>query len=185
MVSYDKEGLKERAAEAAEVFEENKEFIKNFIAVHLNREYRHLVDDIYQESLLSIFKRPLPADAVNMRSYLFRVLLNDTFDAIRKETAIRKREGKYIRNKGHKDPWENGDKEVLKMEQDEFLEKFIEDNVCGCHRAAVRLRYIQGYDTGETAELMGVKKNTISRYVCLGMRKLKANKERLREVYYE
>ena len=95
-------------ARAAEIFSLHGDFIRAIIRYRIGDEA--LVDDLYQDFFLSLVARPIPPDVRNVKNYLYRAIINDSFDAVRRVEQYQDRIQRYskrIENPINKDRPEN------------------------------------------------------------------------------
>ena len=122
---------------------------------------------------LSIVTKPVPPKVQNVRGYLYRALANDIIDSRRRikvyQTAIQKHYEYSICNKIPSKP------ESLLIDIEETVKLFdmVEKQLSSTEAKAVTLRYRENYTTEETAREMKVKPRTVSRYLSVGLSKLR------------
>ncbi len=67
---------------ASKVFAEHSDFIRAVIRSQVKNEAQ--ADDIFQDFFLSLVYNPVPKGVKNMKSYLYRAIINDVVDAFRR-----------------------------------------------------------------------------------------------------
>jgi DNA-directed RNA polymerase specialized sigma24 family protein len=65
------------------------------------------------------------------------------------------------------------DTTVIEVEELDRLAELIREQLPRCEAEAVTLTCIDELDAGEAARLMGVNRRTVSRYKCIGLRKIR------------
>jgi len=76
---------------ASKVFAERGDFIRAVIRSQVKNEAQ--ADDIFQDFFLSLVYNPVPKGVKNMKSYLYRAIIKDVVDAVRRvETYKAKRQ---------------------------------------------------------------------------------------------
>jgi RNA polymerase sigma factor (sigma-70 family) len=156
---------------ATRIFEEYGDFIYAMIRYNVKNDSE--VDDIFQQFFLSLVHRPIPQNIDNVKSYIYRAIVNDIFDVARRNKSYRVRILKYAQ---YQKP-EFYDTDALniaeKIEQTNKMLGIIEKHLPRHEGQAVIHRYYYGKNICEAAEEMGVSKRSLSRYLCTGLKKLK------------
>ena len=161
----------QRVQLAADIFAEHGKAILAIIQSQIGSEYE--ADDIFQEFFLSLVHQPVPKHIKDVRKYLSRAVKNDIVDAIRRTQSYRTRLRKYAEHTKHR-PTMNGPAEkVMRDEQTEKMFNVVRSELCAHEADAIVYRYKYGETTGDVAEMMGVNKRSLSRYVCVGLKKLR------------
>ncbi len=157
-------------AAAAEVFLEYGEFIQTVI--RLNIPDPHEAHDFLHDFFLSLVANPIPPDVTNLKTYLYRAMLHDILD-IRRQHIIRSSILKDCRYSRIPAP-ANAPESVL-MDREEVLKLFdlIEKRLSRTEAEAVSLRFREDFTTEEAARRMNIKPRTVSRYVSVGLDKLR------------
>jgi len=162
----------ESVKRAAEIFAEHGRTIFGIIRSQLNNDSE--AEDIYQDFFLSLVRKPIPPHIQDIRGYLYRAVKNDVFDAARKAKAYKGRVRRYAER--HKNEWlqqVGPDDDLIKHEQIQRVFNLIEIRLCPREAQAIICRYSRERNTGEAAQEMGVNKRTLSRYVCVGLKKIR------------
>jgi len=69
-------------ARAGEIFSLHGDFIRSVIRYRVKDET--LVDDVFQDFFLSLAANPLPPDVRNVKNYLYRAIINNSFNAVKR-----------------------------------------------------------------------------------------------------
>ncbi|MHC4740116.1 MAG: RNA polymerase sigma factor [Planctomycetota bacterium] len=156
---------------AAGIFNEYGEFI--FSVILYKVQDKTLAEDLYQDFFLSIVSNPVPPDVRNIKSYLYKSLKNDVIDAGRRTERYRNMKSGYaeytgcvINKKSSRNAFNNEER------TDEIFE-LIGGNLTPSEARAITLRYKKDRSIGEIAKEMNVKKESVSRYICVGLTKLR------------
>lgn len=156
---------------AAEIFDEYGKFI---LGVIISKVYdKSIAEDIYQDFFLSLVSRPIPPNVRNIKSYLYKSLTNDIIDAGRKTERyhnlknVYADKADYIVNKKR-----SGNALTNEGRTDEIFE-LIGGSLTPSEARAIALRYKNDRTIGEIAREMNVKKESVSRYICVGLTKLR------------
>lgn len=158
-------------ARTAEIFSLHGDFIRRVLQYRIGDET--LVDDLYQDFFLSLVARPIPADVRNVKNYLYRAIINDSFDAVRRVEQYQDRIQRYskrIENPINKDRPENA---LIENEETEKIFRTIELLLPSSESRAVTLRLKNDNSIGEVAKQMAVNKRSVSRYISVGLRKIR------------
>ncbi len=158
-------------ARATEMFSLHGDFIRAVIRYRVGDEA--LVDDLYQDFFLSLVANPIPPGVRNVKNYLYRAIFNDSFDAIRRVEKYRskiRRYAKCIENPINKSHPEDA---LIEKEETEKMFKMIECLLPPSELRAVTLKCINDSSIGEIAEQMAVNKRSASRYISVGLKKLR------------
>lgn len=158
-------------ARATEIFALHGDFIRATIRYRIGDEA--LVDDLYQDFFLSLIARPIPPDVQNIKNYLYRALINDSFDAVRRVGQYQDRIRRYskrVENPVNKDCPENA---LIETEETEKMFRMIELLLPSSESRAVILKFENDSSIGEVAKQMAVNKRSVSRYISVGLKKLR------------
>jgi len=156
---------------ASEIFVEYGNFIRTVIRYHVNNE--HQVDDLFQDFFLSLVYRPIPDRVDNIKSYIYRAVTNDIIDSIRRVEKYQKHTCKY-RSQSKKSINKNSPADALIGEEqlDKLLE-LIKGRLTASESKAITLRYGENHSVSDIAEKMGVKSRSVSRYISVGLKKIR------------
>jgi RNA polymerase sigma factor (sigma-70 family) len=156
---------------ATEIFALNGDFIRATIRYRIGDEA--LVDDLYQDFFLSLVARPIPPDVRNVKNYLYRAIINDSFDAVRRVEQYQDRIQRYakrIENPVNKNRPENA---LIETEDTEKMFRMIECLLPPSESQAITLKFKNNNSIGEVAKQMAVNKRSVSRYISVGLKKLR------------
>jgi len=156
---------------AGEVFSEYRDFIYGVIRSKVQDDYQ--ADDLFQDFFLYLVSRPPSIDVRNMKSYLYRAITNDIADAMRRVKKYRAKVSRYAERLTYSKA--NGDpqKALIRMEETKKMFELIEGYLTRSEARAITLRHRNHHDTREVAEIMGVNNRSVSRYISVGLRKLR------------
>ncbi|MHC4330256.1 MAG: RNA polymerase sigma factor [Planctomycetota bacterium] len=163
-----------RVTLAAKVFDTYGKEIRAIIT-SLVRD-REVADDIYQDFFLSLIREPVPPYVRGYRgtvAYLYRVLSNDIVDNHRRSTNRQDHMERYAecrkRSIADKDTLDV----IVDVEEAERMLRILEGHLAKREAKAVTLRYSHGLSTAETARRMNVDVQSIYRYCCVGLKKIR------------
>jgi RNA polymerase sigma factor (sigma-70 family) len=120
-----------------------------------------------------LVSRPIPQDVQNIKSYIYRAITNDTFDAVRRVEKYRgkiERYAKKIENSVNKNHPENA---LIEVEETARMFRMIERLISPTESQAVTLKFKNNGSIEEVAKQMAVNKRSVSRYISVGLRKLR------------
>lgn len=156
---------------ASMVFADYERFIRAVIHSQV-RDQAH-ADDLYQDLFLALVQKPIPESVKKIKAYLYRAIANDAVDVVRRtqtgRTLMRKY-GKRPNNSINKCRPENA---LIEKEQMDRMFELIRARLPKSQTEAITLRYWHNHNTGEVAKRMGVDVRTVSRYISVGLRKIR------------
>jgi RNA polymerase sigma factor (sigma-70 family) len=156
---------------AARVTTQYEPFIRAVIRTRIRDASRE--EDVFQELFLRLVERPVPANVANVRAYLYRVIVNDTIDLVRRQERYRNHLQKYS---------ETSRISIHKQPSRDAIEETHEKNSVFAHVArhlryreaqVMIMRYRDDYSIAEIAGALGVHRRTVSRYLTSGLRELR------------
>ena len=155
----------------SEIFVEYGSFIRAVIGSQVKNEAQ--VDDIFQDFFLSLIYKPVPKNVKNIKSYLYRAIINDIVDAARRAEKYQARIEKYSENLNYS--INNADHENALVEKEQLDKMFalIKGRLPRSQSLAITLRYKEHHNIKEVAEKMGVNNRSVSRYVSVGLKKVR------------
>jgi len=156
---------------AAKVFGEYGDFIHAIIRCKVRNEAQ--ADDLFQDFFLSIVSKSPPPALQNIKGYLYRAITNDIVDTVRRmeryESYVRKY-GEQLNYSINKTSPENI---LTEMEELDKLFALIKKRLPESESQAIALRYRDSHSIEEVAEKMSVNNRTISRYISVGLKKIR------------
>ena len=156
---------------ASTVFADYGSFIRAVIRSQVGDQAH--ADDLYQDLFLALIQKPIPEDVKSIKAYLYKAIANDAVDVVRRtqtgRTLMRKY-GKRPNNSINKCRPENA---LIEKEQMDRMFELIRARLPKSQTEAITLRYWHNHNTGEVAKRMGVDVRTVSRYISVGLRKIR------------
>lgn len=158
-------------AAATRIFEKYGGFIYSVIRYKTSDE--SLVDDLFQDFFLALAANPVSLEGPKLKAFLYRAIVNDILDAVRRVKSYKNLLKKYAKNR----ELTINDKRLKNA--NDFSEKVdsIMENAWGSlspkEAKAISLRYLEGYSIAEVAEKMKIKPASVSRYICIGLDKIR------------
>ena len=158
--------------EVYRIYRDNGLFIRRVIQFHLGNSPDS--EDVFQSFFLRLLEKPIPKkEAINQRSYLYRMITNNIVDEVRRTRAYRNYVSRYsgiMLHNGHVyDPSEK----IAQEDEINFIMHII-DNCLPAHIAvALRLRYQENHSSDQIAQKLSVKRKTVIKYLSEGLKKLR------------
>jgi len=156
---------------ASQIFTEYSEFIHSVIRSKVQNNEK--VDDICQDFFLSLVHKPIPPKIKNIKGFLYRAIINDITDSHRRVVRYKTHIQKYsqkMKTSINKTPSGNAFKE--KEEIKETLRFLYEQLPSSCSQAII-LHFGDNLSIKEVAKKMNVKSSSASRYISIGLKKLR------------
>ncbi len=158
-------------AGAAEIFSEYGDFIRAVIHYEVKDDARS--DDLFQDFFLSLVSKPIPAGVQNVKSYLYRAIINDVVDATRRVEKYKNRVNKYANRLNYSINKNTPENALIETEETDKMFKLIEGRLRNSEAQVISLRYRDSYNMKEVAEKMHVNTRTVSRYISTGLSKIR------------
>jgi RNA polymerase sigma factor (sigma-70 family) len=156
---------------AAEIFGQYGDDIQAMIRFQVGDESQ--IDDIFQNLFLSLVNRPIPSTITNIKGYLYRVVTHDVIDSSRRARSYQNQAAKLAEFRQYRVLEDTPDSTVVELEEARKLFDLVEEHLPVCEAQAVVLTYADSLDAGEAAKRMGVNRRTVSRYKCVGLKKIR------------
>jgi len=156
---------------AANVFAKYGDFIRAVIRCRVANAAD--ADDLFQDFFLSLVYRPIPPHVKNIKGYLYRAITNDILDAARRVKRYQGRIRIYAKSTNNFINKRTPENAIVEAEEIDRMFGLIEKRLRKSESLAVTLRYKEQHSIGEVAEKMGVDKQSVGRYVCVGLGKIR------------
>jgi len=156
---------------AAEIFDQYGDEIEALIRFQVQDQTA--IDDIFQNLFLSLVNKPVPRGISNVKGYLYRAITNDVIDSVRRARNYQTQASRIVERRNYVAFEQGSDTTVIEVEELDRLSELIRENLPRCEAEAITLTCIDELDAGEAARRMGVNKRTVSRYKCIGLRKIR------------
>jgi RNA polymerase sigma factor (sigma-70 family) len=156
---------------ATAVFSEHGEFIRGIIRLKIKDE--GTAEDIFHDFFLSLVARPIPADVRDIKSYIYRSIINDVKDHVRRlgryQTLTYKctNFSKMIVNKRLPED------ALIEKEQIDKMIELIKKRVTRNEYKAIKSRFHDDLSAEEAAGGMNIDGRSVVRYISTGLRKVK------------
>lgn len=154
---------------ATEIFTQYESFIRAVICSRVRDKDQ--ANDLFQNFFLSLVFRPIPGGVDNVKSYLYRAIINDIVDTVHQVERYKSHICRY--SKQLKYPISNSRPEnaFIEKEQLDELLTLIKRRLTVSESQAVSLRYDKNHSVKEVADKMGVNSRSVSRYISVGLKK--------------
>jgi RNA polymerase sigma factor (sigma-70 family) len=161
----------QRVELATGIFAEHEATIRLMIRQHVaNREEE---DEVYQNLFLSLVCSPPPQPLANVQAYLSTVIRNDVIDTVRQRRSRQETVSKYAMSQTHDEVEDAPDDLVTRAEEVQRITDLVDKILPAREAMAVIERYVYGYSMTDIAVHMRVKERTVSRYACVGIRRIR------------
>jgi len=156
---------------AARVFAEHGSFIRAVILSKVKDKTQ--ADDIFQGVFLNLVCKPVPKYVRDVRSYLYRAITNDAFDHIRRMERYEALVGRCSQQYGYYINKPSAEDALITEEEIGKVLGVIERQLNRFESKAIALRYWSCLSIREVAERMNIKTRSVSRYICVGIKKIR------------
>ncbi len=156
---------------AAEIFAEYGDFIHMVIFSQVKNKAR--INDIFQDFFLSLVRKPIPQDVKNIKGYLYRAITNDIIDATRRVNKYSYHMHKYSEYPNHSINKSTPENAFIDIEETNKMFGLIKGRLTNSQYQAMTLRFRTYHSIKEVAEKMGVKSTSVSRYLSIGLKKIR------------
>ncbi len=160
-------------AAASVVFREYGGFIRAVIRFQAGSRFDS--EDLFQGFFLVLVRKPVPADVRNIKSFLYRSIVNYVLDLVRKKASYQRNLQQYaeqtrilINNQPAGNAFIGATERGTMITR---LGRLLQNR----EAEAFVLKYRDNYTVAEIAAAMGVDRRTVSRYLSAGLRKLREN----------
>ena len=157
--------------EATGIYEKYGDFI--YAMVRYNIKDKSEADDIFQQFFLSLVHHPIPKDIDNIKSYIRRAIRNDVLDTARRTKSYRVRILKYAESQKNIITQHNPQDPIILNEEAKNMFEIIRQHLAPQEARAVIEHHYNSNSTEKAAKIMNIKKRSFSRYLCVGLKKLR------------
>lgn len=160
----------ENVDRAAKLFTEYGNFIRSIIRYKIQNE--DLIEDIYQDLFIYFVVRPVPKDIQSTKGFLYKVVSDKVTDSYRRMESYKKQISNYserIENTAENLP----DKIIIDLEETEKMFTLIAKTLPQNEARAVTFKFRDNFDTATISKQMGIKSRSVSRYVSVGIKKIR------------
>jgi RNA polymerase sigma factor (sigma-70 family) len=156
---------------AARVFAEHSEFIRGVIRYRVRNEAQ--AEDLFQDFFLTLIVKPLPEGIQNTKGYLYRRIMNNIVNATHRVENYQARIHRYAERGKYSMTEYSPESELIAAEEMDKMFALIERQLPEREAEAVGLRYKNDLSVPEVASEMHVNNRTVSRYISIGLCKIR------------
>lgn len=154
---------------AAGIFDKYGDFIRSVIRFNIRNEPE--AEDVFQDLFLSLVAKPIPLEVENVKGFLYKLTCDTVKDAYRRIERYQARIRRYTK-RNLRVAENRPETDLISVEETKKMFDLIERQLPPQEALAVTLRYREEYNTGDVAEMIGVKHRSVSRYVSVGLKKI-------------
>jgi len=156
---------------ATQIFAEHEPVIRAMIRQYATDPEEE--DEIYQNLYLSLVCHPPPQPLLHVPAYLNTVIRNDIIDMIRRRKGEVEIVSQYATAQVRDELEESPEERLVQAEDIEYVTGLMSKLLPAREAVAVMGRYVYGHDLTDLASHMQVKERTVSRYACLGIKRIR------------
>ena len=165
--------LQNRIDQAFQIFTKYEDFLRSII--YLNLQNHFSVDDIMQDFFIHLVKNPIPDNIDDIKGYLYKAIINDIIDMARRNQRQEENMLKYtISYKKNVKQQIMPERNIVKKDKLLKLLKLIKKHLPPYQANALFHYYFSDCNISKAAKKMKVDPNTLSRYVCTGLKKCRS-----------
>jgi RNA polymerase sigma factor (sigma-70 family) len=166
---HQKSDVPSNVERATGIFDKYGDFIRSVIRFHIRNEPE--AEDVFQDFFLFLVAKPIPVEVENVKGFLYKLVCDTVKDAYRRMNRYQSRIHRYTR-RNLRVAENRPETELISVEEAKKMFDLIERQLPPHEAKAVTLRYRENCNTGEAAEMLGVKQRSVSRYVSVGLKKV-------------
>ena len=172
LLSASKKNEESRHVErAAEIFSEYGNFIFAVICNQVSSEGQ--ANDLFQDFFLSLVSKPIPPDIQNMKSYLYKAIINDIIDAARRVERHKTLIHKYSECLDYSINNSSPENALIETEEINKMFKLLGRQLPRSEARAIFFRFRNNFSVKEVAKKMHVNSRSASRYISAGLSKVR------------
>jgi len=156
---------------AAEIFSKYEDFILAVIRYRVGNDGQ--ADDLFQDLFLSLVSKPIPPCIQNIKSYLYRAIINDIVDAARRVENYKTLMHKYFEYFDYSINKNTPENALIEKEELDKMLALIQGRLPRSEARAITLRFRDNFSIKEIAKKMHVNSRTASRYISAGLSKVR------------
>jgi RNA polymerase sigma-70 factor (ECF subfamily) len=161
----------DRSRALAAIYQEYDGFIQSIIRYSAKNKADQ--EDIYQEVFLVLFQKADFSEIQDFKSYLYRLVVNKSNEFLRRKITQELRLKTYMELQSQDAVEEGQDEELLVLDEVDGMLELMQDRLSQRESEAIRLRFKYHYSNEDAAQKMNVQKETLIRYVSVGLKKIR------------
>ena len=162
----------DRSRALVKIYEEYDGFIQSVIRFSAKNQADR--EDIYQEVFIVLFRKANLEQIQDFKSYLYRLVINKSNEFLRRKISREIRLKEYMELQSQEAAQEGEELQgMLVLDEVDGMVDLIQEHLSRREAEAVLLRFKYHCDNEEAARKMNVRKETLIRYVSVGLKKLR------------
>ena len=153
---------------AARLFEEHHVFIRSTLQYFIKDMQE--VEELYQDLFVYFVRKPIPNDVLRVKAWLYRTILDRIRDRKRRQSRYHKRLQSYALERPERSDLLDNPPD---QEQISGIFELIRQHLTDKQASAVLYKYQDHLEVEEIARRMKVNPRTVSRYVSVGLSRLR------------
>ena len=171
MVLTDSIKCRSNVDQATVIFTKYGDFIR--VVIHSQVRNEALADDMFQDFFLSLVHKPVPQNVKNIKGYLYRAIINDIIDSVRRVERYRNHMHKFSKHLDHPINKRTPEDAFICVEETNKMFELIKGRLRNNEFQAITLRYKSHYSIKNVAKIMGVKCKSVREYTSRGLSKIR------------
>lgn len=156
---------------AGHIIVEYEDFIR--LIIRTQNKTNISEDDLFQDFYLALIAKPVPENVRDIKCFLYKAIINHLSSSFQRLSLYDKKIKKFRKNCNFKvNKYEPTSALLIEDEINRIFE-IIKKNTSKQKYLAILLRYRYGYSIEEVADRMGIKYTSVTRYISLGLRKVR------------
>jgi len=160
-----------RVNKAKEVFDKYGNEIR--AVIEFNVKDRHTVEDIFQDFFVYVVENPIPQDVEDVRSYIYKAVVNDAIDRKRRARIRRRGDKKYAESISDNAVKREPQTVAIMAEELERVFRLIESSLPPRHVRAVMEYYGFGQTISGMSSKLKIEERSASRYLSEAIRAIR------------
>ena len=156
---------------AAGVFKEHGNFIYTIIFYKVKD--KTMADDLFQDFFLSVVANPPPSDMPNIKGYLYKAIINDIVDNVRRMNRYQAQLQRYSENFAYSSVAENPENALIESEEMDKVFSVIQRRLQDSEASAVTLKYMKDYTIKDIAAEMSINNTAAWKCITKGLKKIR------------
>jgi RNA polymerase sigma factor (sigma-70 family) len=163
--------IQKKVKVAGTIFDEYGDQIHAIIRFKVSNRLE--ADDIFQDFFLSLVHKPVPEGIQDIKNYLYRAIINDIIDMARRTKSYQARIHRYSEYRKYNAKNEDPQNMMIQAEEVKKMFQMIERQLPPREAQTIFERYGHDRSIGNASKRMHVSKKTFSRYLCMGLKKIR------------
>jgi RNA polymerase sigma factor (sigma-70 family) len=165
------EYVSDNVSRAKEIFVAHGDFLRIIIRLHIDNEFD--ADEFHQELFLFLILKPLPKDVDSVKGLLNKIVVDRVKDFYRRKGSYKRRIIRYAEMNKVDAARNSPETIVVEKEETEKMFELIRRSLSPVQAQAVTLKFKYNFNNEEIADKMEINSRSASRYVSVGINKIK------------